>query len=243
MSNISPLRPLPGVPLSFGDILLIAILGFGGARLLSVLAATHMLAPAMGRATFIIVLLAFHSAALLGAVYLVAVWWRGLTPLHLGLQPSTAQWIRRALFAGLLIYPVANWVVLLTRNLLDIHEDNPQLELIAPDGASLGAMLGMLIMVGVVAPFAEEVVFRGLFYRWLRNRWGFAASAVISAVCFAAAHGIVPLMPALALLGILLAWLTERSGSIWPAIVTHGLFNAITVVLLYTTKAAGVDLP
>ncbi|MEM7226579.1 MAG: CPBP family intramembrane glutamic endopeptidase [Pseudomonadota bacterium] len=241
MTNISPLPPARGVPLSFGDLLLIAILGLGTARILSILAAPYLVTPGAGRAMVVVVLLALHSAALLSALYLIAVRWRGLEWHDLGLVPTTGQWVRRAIPIAILAHPATVLLKLGTQKLLEIPDENPQLDLIAPSGITTGEMVAMIIMVAFVVPFTEELVFRGLLYRWLRNRWGVFASALISGVCFAALHNIVLLIPALTLLGMILAWLTERSGSIWPAIVTHGLFNAITVFLLYSTKLAGVD--
>ena len=68
-------------------------------------------------------------------------------------------------------------------------------------------------------------------------------AASISGVGFAVLHGVWWLIPALALLGIILALVYERSGSIWTAVITHGLFNSFTTVLYYLALATGVELP
>jgi len=42
---------------------------------------------------------------------------------------------------------------------------------------------------------------------------------------------------------VVLAMLYQRSGSLWPAVVTHGLFNSLMVLALYAALAADVPIP
>ncbi len=51
------------------------------------------------------------------------------------------------------------------------------------------------------------------------------------------------LIPALTVVGVAFAVIYQRCGSLWPAIVAHGVFNGIMIVLLYAALAAGVKLP
>jgi len=84
-----------------------------------------------------------------------------------------------------------------------------------------------LVETIVFAPVFEEIVFRGLFFATLRRRFGFVASALISASVFAVAHGYGLLGFASVLWsGILWAWVYERSGSVLPGILAHMLNNA-----------------
>lgn len=84
-----------------------------------------------------------------------------------------------------------------------------------------------LVETVVFAPVFEEIVFRGLFFATLRRRFGFVASALISAVVFAVAHGYGLLGFASVLWsGVLWAWVYERSGSVLPGILAHMLNNA-----------------
>ena len=104
-------------------------------------------------------------------------------------------------------------------------------------------MLTMLLMAGVVAPFAEELVFRGLLFPWLRARLGVPAAVLLSALFFATMHGALILIPALTVVGAAFAVIYQRSGSLWPAIVAHSVFNGIMIVALYALLAAGLTLP
>ena len=55
----------------------------------------------------------------------------------------------------------------------------------------------------------------------------------LSALIFAAMHFIVPLIPSLFVVGIVLAVVTERYKSLYPAIALHSFFNAIQILLLF----------
>jgi len=100
----------------------------------------------------------------------------------------------------------------------------------------------MLVMAGFIAPFGEELVFRGLLFPWLRSHFGVAWAAILSGLIFGMLHFVPILIPALSAVGIALALLYHRCGSLWPVIVAHGAFNAIMVIMVYAALAAGLDL-
>ena len=69
-------------------------------------------------------------------------------------------------------------------------ESNPQEALaVAASGAGLLEILPLLVTVGQLVPLAEEVIFRGVLYSWLR-RWGVALAVVVSALVFGLFHGL-----------------------------------------------------
>ena len=88
----------------------------------------------------------------------------------------------------------------------------------------------------VLAPVAEEVLFRGVLYRALYDRghphlalWG-------TALLFAAVHGNAAGFLAFLFIGVAMAWLYRRTGSLLAPIATHMLFNATNFV--YVTIAS-----
>ena len=93
-------------------------------------------------------------------------------------------------------------------------------------------LLGLMGFAAVVvAPVCEEVVFRGYLYGVAKRYCGPITAAFATSLAFAAAHAsLVALLP-LALFGLLLAWLYERTGSIWAPIAAHACFNAATVAI------------
>lgn len=84
----------------------------------------------------------------------------------------------------------------------------------------------------VVVPVLEETLFRGVLYRALRRHWSFTPAAIASGIVFSVSHlnptAVIPYL----LLGILFAYLYERTGSLLTAAVAHGAFNAYTVVVV-----------
>jgi uncharacterized protein len=102
------------------------------------------------------------------------------------------------------------------------------------DESTLAAILGGLLIV-VLAPISEEIFFRGFMYGALRTRLSLWSAAAISAAVFSLLHltsGDFSIVPPLMVLGILLAWLYEYTGSLGPPIVLHMINNAIAYTVL-----------
>jgi membrane protease YdiL (CAAX protease family) len=90
-----------------------------------------------------------------------------------------------------------------------------------------------LVTIGL-APLAEEILFRGILYPWLKQA-GFPRLALWgSAVFFAAVHmNLVTFIPLL-VLALALTVLYERTGNLLAPITAHALFNGANFVILYT---------
>ena len=104
-----------------------------------------------------------------------------------------------------------------------------------PDRAAEYVANGVVICI--VAPIVEELVFRGLGYSLLM-RFGRWTAIVLVGVAFGLAHGLVEAFPFLAALGAGLAYLRSRVDSVYPGIVVHALFNATALVLAVADKPA-----
>lgn len=89
-----------------------------------------------------------------------------------------------------------------------------------------------LLLPSVIVPIGEEVFFRGFVFGGLRVRWGVLAGGLSSAVFFAAVHvQLVHALPIL-VLALLFSFLYERTKSLLPAIVAHGMNNLVAVLAL-----------
>lgn len=91
--------------------------------------------------------------------------------------------------------------------------------------------------VAVVAPFAEEVLFRGVLFRGLRLRWGLVPAMLASAALFSAAHLDIGHALPIFVLGLVLAFLVEESGSVWPGIAMHAMVNGVATTLAWKLPA------
>ena len=102
-------------------------------------------------------------------------------------------------------------------------------EIAALDGA---AMLPTFAIVGLLAPFAEEVFFRGFLLAALASVIGGLRGALVSSAIFSVAHLNVGTLLPIFVMGMLLAWLYLRTGSIWPSFVAHAAQNLIALTVL-----------
>lgn len=94
----------------------------------------------------------------------------------------------------------------------------------------------LTVLGGVVAPIKEEMLFRGLMYPPLRQALGKGKGMLLTGLIFATLHfDIVRFLP-LFIGGVVLAWLYQRSASIWPAIVAHGTWNTLMAVALWIQR-------
>ena len=98
----------------------------------------------------------------------------------------------------------------------------------------LGTLAANLV---VLAPLAEELLFRGWLYTALRARWRFLPSFVVTAAAFAAIHWDANHLHMLRVLPLALAvgLLRELTGSIRPTIALHAAYNLVIVAITLTT--------
>ena len=104
---------------------------------------------------------------------------------------------------------------------------------------AFGDFVWLFALAAVVAPIAEEFLFRGILYPLLRVKRPIMAAVLISALAFALLHFIPPLIPAFLTMGVVFALVVERWKSIYPAMLVHGLNNGVVMVGLYATIGAG----
>jgi membrane protease YdiL (CAAX protease family) len=92
-----------------------------------------------------------------------------------------------------------------------------------------------LAAIGVGAPLMEELLFRGFLLSALaQTSLGFWPAAVITTVAWVALHwgySFVGLLEVF-LIGMYFSWLLWRTGSLWPALICHALYNSLLVVVL-----------
>jgi membrane protease YdiL (CAAX protease family) len=96
--------------------------------------------------------------------------------------------------------------------------------------------LGQLVVYGtgavLLAPVAEEMLFRGILYPALKQSGHRQLALWVSALLFASTHmNLMAFLP-LTFLALVLAWLYERTANLLAPILTHLLFNAVNFTLL-----------
>jgi uncharacterized protein len=88
------------------------------------------------------------------------------------------------------------------------------------------------ITAAIIAPLAEETFFRGFAFQGIKKRYGSGWGIFLSALLFSLAHmspsGLVPIF----ILGLMLAWLFNKTQSIWPCIIVHCAYNSIALLFM-----------
>jgi uncharacterized protein len=97
-------------------------------------------------------------------------------------------------------------------------------------------ILFLTIFVSVLGPVIEEIFFRGFLYSAVKKRFGILIGVLLSAALFSALHanivGFLPIM----ILGVLMAFLYEATGSLVTSISVHILHNSIIVCFVFFIK-------
>ncbi len=92
------------------------------------------------------------------------------------------------------------------------------------------------IFVTILGPIVEEIFFRGFAYRALRDKIGAFKAIALTSLIFAALHtnlaGFFPIL----ILGILLAYLAQKTNSLIPSITVHIMHNSSILLLLFLAK-------
>ena len=154
------------------------------------------------------------------AVFLLAKW-----------SEVSRHWIRKRPWITLTWCAVAAFGAIIPS--LWFQEHMPELPNIAEDSFDMimKDRLGYL-SIGLLAPLAEELVFRGAILRsllqWTSRPW---IAIALSALFFAAAHMNPAQLPHAFLIGLLLGWLYYRTNSIVPGIVMHWVNNSVAYVM------------
>lgn len=91
-------------------------------------------------------------------------------------------------------------------------------------------LLVQIVSLAVLVPISEELVFRGLLFKRLRERGTYMQAALYSAVVFGVMHGNLIQMLYGFILGMMLSYLCEKYGSVKAPIAAHIVMNLLSVL-------------
>jgi len=118
----------------------------------------------------------------------------------------------------------------------------PRVQQIPQHLPAIGVVAAVVYGV-VIAPIHEELFFRGILYRAIRDRHGVRVGIVGSSFAFSLIHyvggalvGNLLLMCTMAFAGAGLAFLYERRGNVVANTVAHATFNAVGLLLIFTLR-------
>jgi len=98
---------------------------------------------------------------------------------------------------------------------------------------SLSLGLG-IIVYGIMAPFAEELLYRGIVYNRLRRSFNIVYAFIFSSLVFGIMHGNLVQGIYGSILGFLIAWIYERYGAFIYPFLMHASANICIYLLMQT---------
>ncbi|OCA82537.1 CPBP family intramembrane metalloprotease [Pradoshia sp. D12] len=167
---------------------------------------------------------------LISGVYYIALNPKKLSWNEVGIKSFNVKvWKLIILYSTILL--VGSVIIILFTSLIGNSWENNKTEALQQN-VTLFTFLIAFISAAIISPIYEEIFYRGFLYRWLRTRIGFVGAILLSSIIFTIVH--IPtynVMPVNFFSGIIFALAYERTNSIWPAVIIHGLTNGIMVLL------------
>jgi hypothetical protein len=230
---------LPAWQLTWPEFLLHALTVFGAGLLGSVAMSLGLRGIEMAADTrTILASIGFQSGLLIGAV---------LVPLGLGHAPLAAPFNRHSLSSGFVVFLIALPVITLVNvlwlgllQLLGAPAEQQDLLRLFTETDSIPLLLILVTLATLVAPVAEELLFRALIFRYLRTRIPRWIALLLPGLIFASLHvnwmtgdGLASFAP-LVMLAVVFSLAYERTGRIGTVIVAHAFFNLHTILILFS---------
>lgn len=130
---------------------------------------------------------------------------------------------------GVLGQYASNLIVTLTGVLIPSAMDSYE-DLAQNFDLSTASPVLMILAVCIVGPIAEELVFRGMIFGKLRRAFSFWPAAIISGIMFGVFHMNIMQGVYASVLGVLLAYVYEKTQTIFGSIFFHIVFNASSYI-------------
>jgi membrane protease YdiL (CAAX protease family) len=182
--------------------------------------------PLWLRAALIAAAHVFANACGIVAAYQIAFAGRRRSIVPLGLAPVRRVVSTVALYLVLLL--VVTVVGAAITRAIGLDHGTTSIE---TDDRSLRYRMVVAVVVVLVAPWIEEIAFRGLLLGALWSRFGFWTAAVVSGFTWAGIHLTPSVLIIFTAEGALLAWVRRRTGSILTGVGLHGAQNTLAAGL------------
>ena len=137
----------------------------------------------------------------------------------------------------LTIVPFVLLISVIMNSLIDNQNgSNPLLEIVLNNKNSFSFII-LFVTTTILAPFFEEIIFRGILLPTLSRDFGIIWGIIVSAFIFALAHLSIGEMPPLFVLGIGLGITRIVSGSLLSSVIMHSMWNGLTFLNLFLLRS------
>lgn len=170
---------------------------------------------------------------LLGLTMLFLYPIRGGTLQQIGLRPfKNNSWFGYSVFLGIITFFAMLFLSALLVRLFPQWAEPQSVTNVILQAQSQWEWIAVLVVVSILAPFSEEILFRGYIYHSLRNRYSTGFSIMVASLLFGCMHyDLFRLLP-LTLVGVCLNVVAVRSGSLWGSMIMHAVWNFIMTFIL-----------
>ena len=162
---------------------------------------------------------------------LLARWLLRASPADLGLGRPRLAYFRYGLVFGFGLFLASIAIGLVQAAAVGKEQQAIAQALLGHRG--LTALALDLVAVAVLTPFAEELLFRGVFFGGVRQRLPFIPAALATTALFTIVHE-PQAWPGVFVLGFGLALARERTGTVWAPVAAHATVNGLPLLLLAT---------
>lgn len=174
---------------------------------------------------------AIQTILMLGVVWFFAIYWRGSSVRDLGFRYySILKTVWYTFISLLFIFLISFLYILALKSIFGIEAPPSKVEELVANRSISSNIL--IIVTAVVAPFCEEIYFRGFLYSAFKKSFGVPAALFLSSFLFSLAHlelySFIPIM----IIGWLLAYIYEKTKSIFTVIFLHSVYNLILISIL-----------
>lgn len=175
----------------------------------------------------------FYGGGILNIWLLVGLR-RGGSLQDLGFRRFEWWWLPVAVVVATLTWVLSGWLQIAAQHLFPSAQ-NTQCSSVKNDYSHY--LVLAIFVVSVMAPLAEETIFRGFVYGWLAKVMPVGFAVVISGAIFGALHGVLLLFIPLWAVGIVLALMFRGSNSLWPGVAVHALFNLPGIIAILSSTS------
>jgi len=246
LDNVSDLAEKPAfepspetdlIPAKGNDLVLYLFGGVGLYFLASITAGFFINEINLGTTLIISVL---NFVCLTGSVYFFGVKRKKISWASMGLKPPR-NILKYALLGGglaigilpvrLLIGAIGLWIENMVGG--DLTSLDFRGELLSVGFDTWYGIVLMVVGVGILAPIAEELFFRGLLYDWFRQKTGVVGGILISSGLFGLAHyDSLAVVGSSFVMGLAMAFAVEKTRSLWISIFMHIATNTGAVLMM-----------
>jgi membrane protease YdiL (CAAX protease family) len=194
-----------------------------------------------GTLSFLLVTTLGTQGSLLISVALTMWWFRiGWREAFGFSTPGKGRAILLGAVAGVVLLFVGGWLQSVSLEVMShfhlVQNKEPAVESLQK-AETLDARVYFIAFSVLIAPVAEEVLFRGILYPGIKQM-GFPKIALWgTCLLFAAIHDTPAIFVPLLLMGLVLVWLYETTDNLLAPITAHGVFNGLNIIMFYKQQS------